>query len=150
MKKLATLIGTLALASTISLTGCKKKDEAAKEPAATEATKPAEPAAAEPAKPAEPAAAPAGDTAAPAAAPAGDTAAAGDLPAECAEYKAGLEKLAACDKLPAAAKDGYKNAWSAVETSLKAASTPETKAGVAQGCKSAADALKTAASAAGC
>ncbi len=140
MKKLATLIGTLALASTLAITGCKKKEEAKPaEPAATEAPKAAEPA------PAATEPAPAATEPAPAAA-----AADGDLPAECAEYKAGLEKLAACDKLPAAAKEGYTSAWSAVETSLKAASTPEAKSAVGQSCKSAADALKTAASAVGC
>lgn len=145
MKKLVTLFATLALASTLSLTGCKKKEEAAKtEPAATEAPKTTEPAktepAADPAKPADPAAAtPA--PADPAAAPAGD------LPAECNDYKAALEKVAACDKLPAAAKDAYKNAWSGVETSLKAATTPETKAAVASACKAGADGLKQAAAA---
>lgn len=141
MKKLATLIGTLALASTLAITGCKKKEEAKPaEPAATEAPKAAEPA---PAAATEPAPAAATE-------PAPAAAADGDLPAECAEYKAGLEKLAACDKLPAAAKEGYTSAWSAVETSLKAAATPEAKSAVGQSCKSAADALKTAASAVGC
>jgi 2-oxoglutarate dehydrogenase E2 component (dihydrolipoamide succinyltransferase) len=149
MKKLVTLFATLALASTLSLTGCKKKEEAAKtEPAATEAPKTTEPAKTEPAPaaPADPAAAPAAPAAPadPAAAPA---AAAGDLPAECNDYKAALEKVAACDKLPAPAKDAYKNAWAGVETSLKAATTPETKAAVASACKAGADSLKQAAAA---
>ncbi len=139
MKKIATLIGTLALASTLAITGCKKKDEGATAPATTEAPK-----AADPAAPAAPAADPAAAPAAPAAAPA---AAAGDLPAECNDYKAALEKVAACDKLPAAAKDAYKSAWSGVETSLQAATTPETKAAVASACKAGADGLKTAAAA---
>jgi hypothetical protein len=155
MKKLATLIGTLALASTLAVTGCKKKEEGATAPATTEAPKAADPAAAP--TPADPAAAPAADPAAaapaadPAAAPAADPAAAapaGDIPAECNDYKAALEKVAACDKLPAPAKDAYKNAWTGVETSLKAATTPETKAAVASACKSGAEGLKTAA--AGC
>jgi hypothetical protein len=145
MKKLVSLIGTLALVSTLSLTGCKKKEEAA--PAATEAPKTTEPAAVDPAaaKPADPAAAPAADpAAAPAAAPAGD------LPAECTDYKAALEKLATCDKLPAASKDAFKNAWTGIETSLTAATTPEAKAAVGQACKAGADGVKQAATAAGC
>jgi hypothetical protein len=144
MKKLVTLFGTLALASTLALTGCKKKDEAPKEPAATETPKAAEPAAAPAA--ADPAAAPAAADPA-AAAPA---AAAGDLPAECAEYKAAIEKLATCDKLPAASKDGLKTSWTAIETSLAGAAVPEAKAAVASGCKTAAESLKTTASAVGC
>ena len=144
MKKLVSLIGTLALVSTLSLTGCKKKEEAA--PAATEAPKTTEPAAVDPAaaKPADPAAAPAVD---PAAAP---VAAAGDLPAECADYKAALEKLGACDKLPAASKDAYKTAWTGIETSLTGATTPEAKAAVGQACKAGADGVKQAATAVGC
>lgn len=42
------------------------------------------------------------------------------------------------------------DAWSAVKTSLKAASTPEARSMVGQSCESAADALCTAASAVGC
>lgn len=152
MKKLATLIGTLALASTLAITGCKKKEEAAP---ATEAPKTTEPAAADPnaAKPADPAAAPAADPAAAPAAPAADPAAAapaGDLPAECNDYKAALEKLASCDKLQAAQKDAFKTAWTGIETSLKAATTPEAKAAVGQSCKAGADGVNQAATAAGC
>jgi hypothetical protein len=137
MNKLVTLIGTLALVSTLSLTGCKKKDEAA--PAGTEAPKTTEPAAADPAavKPADPA-------------PAAAAAPAGDLPAECSDYKAALEKLAACDKLPAASKDAFKNAWTGIETSLTASTTPEAKSAVGQACKAGADGVKQAATAAGC
>jgi hypothetical protein len=133
MKKLVTLIGTLALASTLGLTGCKKK-EAATEPA-MEAPKTTEPAAvaAEPPK-TEPAAVPA-------AAPAGD------MPAECTELKGVLEKVAACDKLPAAAKDAYKNTWTGIETAMTAATTPETKTAVGASCKAAIDGLKAAAAA---
>ena len=145
MKKLATLISTLALASTLAIAGCKKKEEATTEAPKTTDTvvaPAADPAAAPTAPAADPAVAPAAD---PAAAP---VAAAGDLPAECNDYKAALEKVAACDKIPAAAKDAYKNAWSGIETSLTAATTPETKAAVATSCKAGADGLKTAA--AGC
>jgi hypothetical protein len=145
MNKLVSLIGTLALVSTLSLTGCKKKEEAT--PATTEAPKTTEPAAMDPAaKPADPAATPT-PAADPAAAPA---AAAGDLPAECADYKAALEKLGACDKLPAASKDAYKTAWTGVETSLTGATTPEAKAAVGQACKAGADGVKQAATAVGC
>lgn len=72
------------------------------------------------------------------------------LPSACYQYKLGLTCLARCDRLPPAARDGYRSAWSAVESSLQAAATPETWAGVAQGCQSAADALLTAGQAAGC
>lgn len=151
MKKLATLIGTLALASTLAITGCKKKEEAA-----TEAPKTTEPAAAAPADPAaapaaDPAAAPAAAPADPAAAPADPAAAAaGDLPAECNDYKAALEKLATCDKLPAAQKDAFKSAWAGIDTAMKAATTPEAKAAVGQSCKAGADGVAQAATAAGC
>jgi hypothetical protein len=140
MKKLATLIGTLALVSTLSLTGCKKKEEAA-----TEAPKTTEPAA--PAAPTEPAAvAPTEPAPTAPAAPA----AAGDMPAACTELKAALEKLAACaeDKAPAAVKDAYKSTWTGIETSMAAATTPEAKTAVGASCQASIDTLKTAA--AGC
>ncbi len=144
MKKLATLISTLALASTLAIAGCKKKEEAATEAPKTTDTvvAPAADPAVAPTPAADPAAVPAAD---PAAAP---VAAAGDVPAECNDYKAALEKVAACDKIPAAARDAYKSAWTGIETSLTAATTPETRSAVATSCKAGADGLKTAA--AGC
>jgi hypothetical protein len=136
MKKLVTLIGTLALASTLGLAGCKKKEEAAKDPA-MEAPKATEPMKADPAAATEPAAM------APAAAPT----AAGDMPAECTELKGALDKVAACDKIPAEAKDAFKNAWTGIETSFAAAATPEAKTAVGPACKASLDGLKAAAAA---
>lgn len=77
-------------------------------------------------------------------APSGDTA---GLPAECADYKAMVEKLASCDKLPQASRDMLKKtfddsskAWTNVEQ-LPA----DAKAALVAGCKQGADALKQAA-----
>lgn len=72
------------------------------------------------------------------------------MPSTCYRYKLGLTCLARCNRLPPAARDGYQSAWSAVETSLEAATTPETRAGVRQGCHSAAEALIVTTQAAGC
>ena len=96
MKKLTTLFAVASLGTALALTGCKKKDDGN----ATSADKPAEGVKADKAAPATP------DQAAPAAAPAAAgaaaPAAAGDLPAECNDYKASIDKLASCDKMPQA------------------------------------------------
>lgn len=85
----------------------------------------------------------AGSAAAGSAAPA---AAAGDLPAECADYKAAIEKLASCDKLPQATRDALKQSYE--QTSAAWANVPaEGKASLATSCKSAADAVKQSAAA---
>ena len=91
------------------------------------------------------AAAPEGSAAAPegSAAPA---AAAGDLPAECGEYKAAIEALAKCDKLPQATRDALKQSYE--QTSAAWASVPaEGRAALGTACKSAADAVKQSAAA---
>src|SRR5689334_14722523 len=88
MKKLTTLFAVVALTTTLGLAGCKKnKDQEGADKAAPKTeekagemkkddmAKPADPNAA---KPADPGAAPA--------------AAAGDLPKECGDYKAAIEK----------------------------------------------------------
>jgi curli biogenesis system outer membrane secretion channel CsgG len=73
-------------------------------------------------------------------------AAAGDLPAECGEYKAAIEKLATCDKLPQQTRDALKQSYE--QTSTAWASVPaEGKAALATACKSAADAVKQSATA---
>jgi len=76
-------------------------------------------------------------------------AAAGDMPAECAEYKAGIEKFASCDKVPQATRDAMKSSFEQMSASwANAAAMPaEAKAAMATGCKSAADALKQASAA---
>lgn len=101
------------------------------------------------------AAAPAGDgsgSAAPAAGSADGSAAApaaaggGDLPAECADYKAAIESLAKCDKLPQATRDALKQSYE--QTSAAWASIPaEGKAALGTACKAAADAVKQSAAA---
>jgi len=73
-------------------------------------------------------------------------AASADLPAECGEYKAAIEKLATCDKLPQQTRDALKQSYE--QTSTAWASVPaEGKAALATACKSAADAVKQSAAA---
>ncbi len=94
------------------------------------------------AKPTEGSAA-AGSAAAGSAAPA---AGGGDLPAECNDYKAAIDKLASCDKLPAQAKDALKNAYD--QASAGWANLPaEAKANLATACKAGADAVMQSAKA---
>ncbi|MES1265898.1 MAG: hypothetical protein ABUU24_09665 [Variovorax sp.] len=135
MKKLTTLFAVAALATTISLAGCKKKDDGN----ATSADKPAEGV-----KKDDKAAAP---TPAPAATPdkaAAAPAAAGDLPAECNEYKASIDKLASCDKMPQQARDALKQAYD--QASAGWANLPaEAKANLATACKAGTDAVTTSA-----
>jgi hypothetical protein len=68
----------------------------------------------------------------------------GDLPAECGEYKAMIDKLASCDKMPQASRDALKQSYDS--TSAAWASVPaEGKAALSTACKAAADATKQAA-----
>ena len=72
--------------------------------------------------------------------------AAGDLPAECADYKAAIDALAKCEKLPQATRDALKQSYD--QTSAAWASVPaEGKAALGTACKSAADAVKQSAAA---
>lgn len=126
MTKLTTMISTLALFTALAVTGCKNKDgdKASAKPTEGE-TKPAETKPAE-TKPTE--------------------AKAGDLPAECADYKAAIDALAKCDKLPQATRDALKQSYD--QTSAAWASVPaEGKAALGTACKSAADAVKQSAAA---
>jgi hypothetical protein len=71
------------------------------------------------------------------------------LPAECNDYKAMVEKLAACDKLPAASRDMLKKSF---DDSSKAWTDFEklpadAKTALTNGCKQGAEALKKAAGA---
>lgn len=123
--------------------GCKKavKDMAKQMPDCDWGVK-----ADEPAKAPEGSAAPAGgsDTAAGSAAPAAGGG--GDLPAECNDYKAAIEALAKCDKLPQATRDALKQSYE--QTSAAWASVPaEGRAALGTACKSAADAVKQSAAA---
>jgi hypothetical protein len=64
----------------------------------------------------------------------------GDLPAECNDYKAAIEKLASCDKMPQQARDALKNAYD--QASAGWANLPaEAKANLATACKVGADAV---------
>jgi len=137
MKKLTTLFAILALSATVALAGCKKKAEENKDqPAAKMEEKKDDKAAKTDDK-----AAPADkkdDKAAPAAA--------GDLPAECNDYKAAIEKLASCDKMPQQARDALKQAYD--QASGGWANLPaEAKAGLATACKAGADAVTQSAKA---
>ena len=66
-----------------------------------------------------------------------------DIPAECNDYKAAMEKLAACDKMPQASKDALKQGYDAMSQGWAAAKDmpAEAKKAMADGCKQGADAL---------
>jgi hypothetical protein len=139
MKKLTIMFACVAMSLSLGVAGCKKKKDEAK-PAETPAAKPTDDKAAAPAdkpadKPADPAAAPA--------------AGGGDLPASCGEYKAMIEKLASCDKMPQQARDALKQSYDTMSASWANAATlpPEAKDGMDKSCKAGADALKQAAAA---
>jgi hypothetical protein len=90
------------------------------------------------AKPAE-----GGDKPAEGAAPA---AGGGDLPKECGDWKAAVEKLASCDKMPEAQRKAMKDAFD--QASGAWANLPaEGKAALAQSCKAGADAIMQSAKA---
>jgi len=137
MPNLTKLLTIVAMTTGLSLGACKT------EPAKTQETPVAKPAENPPteAKPTE---------AKPTEAKPADTQAqpttAGDLPAECAAYKAGIEKLATCDKLPQDARTSLKQAYEA-SSSAWASVPADGKAALAATCKSAADALKQTAAA---
>jgi len=140
MQKLTTLFAVVALATTLGLAGCKKKTDGA-----ATADKPAEgdvkkdTAATPPATP-DKAAATAPATAGTPAAPA----AAGTLPAECNDYKAAIDKLASCDKMPQQARDALKQAYDQASTGW--ANLPaEAKANLATACKAGTDAVTNSA-----
>lgn len=137
MKKLSTLFAIAAVTTTLGAAGCKK-DESKEQPSAKptttdqtmpkpdetkpEETKPTE------TKPTE------GQPAA----------AAGDLPKECADYKAAVDKLATCEQLPAETRESLKKAYE--QTSAAWANVPaEGKAALATACKSATDAVNQSA-----
>lgn len=168
MKKLSTLLAIATFATTLGVAGCKNKSADSTQPAAAE--KPADqtaPAAtpapaADQAKPADQAApaapggaaapaapagtAPAGTAPAAGAAPAGTAPAAAmaDLPKECQDYKADIEKLSTCDKLPQQTRDSLKQAFDTASASW-ASLTPEAKANLSSACKAGAQAVEQSA-----
>ena len=139
MNKLTTLFAIVTLATTLGLSGCKKKrDEEAKDnPPAAKAGE---------MKPDDTKAAPKPDDKAPVEVKKDDKAvpAAGDLPAACADYKAAIEKLATCDKMPKEARDALKSAFDTASASW-ATLPAESKAGLSTACKAGADAVTASA-----
>jgi hypothetical protein len=131
MKKLSTMLAMLAMTTALGVAGCNKgKDEKKVDPVAKPTEETAKPTETKPdeKKP---------DEAKPAA---------GDLPAECADYKAAIDALAKCDKLPQATRDALKQSYD--QTSAAWANVPaEGKAALGTACKSAADAVKQSAAA---
>lgn len=133
MKKLSTLLSLFAITTALAATGCgsKGKDEKKVDPVAKPTEETPKPTEAKPEekKPDET-----------------KPAATGALPAECDEYKAAIDALAKCDKLPQATRDALKQSYD--QTSAAWASVPaEGKAALGTACKSAADAVKQSAAA---
>ena len=140
MKKLSILFAITAMSLTLGVAGCKKKKEEPKtdtpsmktdekkDDKAGETPKTDE-------KKDDKAAAPAGGG--------------GDLPAECNDYKAMIEKLASCDKMPQQSRDALKQGYDAMSQGwANVGSMPaEAKKAMADGCKQGTDALKQAAGA---
>ena len=141
MKKLSMMFGIVAMTTTLGLAGCKnkrdteKKDETAgkvTEPPPADPNAKPDPAKVDPSKtePAKP----------------DDHAAAANLPAECNDYKASIDKLAACDKLPQASRDALKSSFDAQSKAWANIPADEAaKKTMVDSCKTANDAVKTAA-----
>jgi hypothetical protein len=92
---------------------------------------------------------PAGGQAGSAAAAAGGGAApasggSGDIPVECLDYKAAVEKLSTCDKVPKEARDAFIAAYDQSKAGWANLSA-ESKANVAMSCKAGADAVMASA-----
>lgn len=138
MKKLSTLFAIAAMSATLGAAGCKTKHTDSKDMSAkpTETVTPS----VTPSTETRP-----GDTKPDDKKPAeAKPMAAADLPTECAEYKASIDKLATCDKLPQATRDALKQSYE--QSSTAWASTPaEGRASLGTSCKSATDAVKQAA-----
>jgi hypothetical protein len=85
----------------------------------------------------------------PAAKPTEGAPATGDLPAECNDYKAMIEKLASCEKMPQQSRDALKQGYDAMSQGWAnvGAMPAEAKKAMADGCKQGTDALKQAAGA---
>ena len=66
------------------------------------------------------------------------------LPTECTEYKATIERIRTCDKLPQSTRDALVQAFNQASSGWEKA-TPETRASLASSCKSANDAIQQSA-----
>jgi hypothetical protein len=144
MKKLTILFASAALALSLGAAGCKKKEAAKTDDTKTAPVDPNT----KPVDPAKPA-----DTTAPGTTTTTTTTTTtpptGDLPAECNDYKAMIEKLASCDKMPQQSRDALKQGYDAMSQGwANVGSMPaEAKKAMADGCKQGTDALKQAAGA---
>ncbi len=147
MKNLTTMFTIAAFAMTLGAAGCKKK-------VVVEGTGSDGSAAGSAAMAAGSAAMTAGSAAmavGSAAMAAGSAAAAGgggDLPAECNDYKAAMDKLMACDKAKAAAapmKDAFDKTWAAFQATPAAG-----RGALGASCKAAADGVNTTLTSMGC
>lgn len=76
----------------------------------------------------------------------GGAAAAGEMPKDCADYKAMLDKVVACDKLPQPTRDAMKKSYDTMSKSFATIKTmpADQQKTIADGCKTAADAMKKA------
>ena len=129
MKKLTILFAVVA---TLGLAGCKKKNDTEAKDQAAKPEEKGEMKKDEMAKPAE--------GTPPAGAPAGD------MPKECADYKAAIDKLASCDKMDKQARDALKQAYD--QASASWANIPaDQKAAVATACKAGVDSVTASAKA---
>ncbi|MDQ3336023.1 MAG: hypothetical protein M4D80_12710 [Myxococcota bacterium] len=130
MKKLSILLACVAMSFTLGAAGCKKKEEKKSETTTEVKTTTT-------------------TTGDPVAKPAEGTAPAGDLPTECNDYKAMIEKLASCEKMPQQSRDALKQGYDAMSQGWAnvGAMPPEAKKAMADGCKQGTDALKQAAGA---
>ena len=67
----------------------------------------------------------------------------GELPAECNDYSAAMQKLAACTSIPQTTRDALKQTYAEASKSW-ATMTPESKATIAKACKGGADGVQAA------
>jgi outer membrane murein-binding lipoprotein Lpp len=147
MKKITTLLSVAALVTTLGLAGCKKdkKNEEAAAPPKTEEPKTDTPKTDTP-KTDTPAAGSADQAKTDTPPAAGGST---GMP-ECDAYLASVEKLASCDKFPAASKDATLKGVEAMKSGWAAATTDDAKKMAGDACKTANDGMKQTAQAMGC
>jgi hypothetical protein len=82
----------------------------------------------------------------------GTMVAGGDLPPDCADYKAMIERLSTCSKMPQQSRDALKQSFEQMEKMWKdlGSMPPESKKAMGDACKQGADALRQAAQSTGC
>lgn len=120
MKKLTTMFAMAAMTTALAMGGCKKKPEEKKAEPVTKTTE-EKPMGAGETKPS-----------------------ASEIPTECVEYKAAVEKLRNCEKLPQASRDALKQAYDQNEQEFSKV-TPENRSKIAAACKGATEAVNQAA-----